>query len=87
MKIRIVILCIFILIAIDQAIKIIINIYFLEYQFEIIPSLLEFKPTFNDKHSWVNSLLNKNFGLNVGLLPHVILYIFIGVFFPLFFST
>jgi hypothetical protein len=33
----------------------------------------------------VNTLINKNFGLNVGLLPHVILYLFIGVFFSAYF--
>ena len=86
MKTRIVILWILILIVIDQSIKIIINTYFGDCQFEIIPSLIEFKPTFNVKHSWVNTLLNKNFGVNVGLLPHIILYLFIGVLIPIYFS-
>ena len=85
MKTRTIILFIFLLITIDQAIKIIINTYFGDYQFEIIPSLIEFKPTFNDKYSYVNFLLNKNFGLNVGLLPHVILKLFIGILVSAFF--
>lgn len=50
MKTRTVILRILFLIAIDQAIKIIINNYFLDCQCVIIPSLLEFKPTFNIDH-------------------------------------
>ena len=70
---------ILLLIALDQTIKIIINSFFLETQFEIIPSLFEFKPTFNDKHSWVNSLLYGNFNVNVGLWFHIILFLFIGI--------
>jgi hypothetical protein len=65
-----------ILIAVDQAVKIVINIFFLDNHFEIIPYLLEFKPIFNDKHSYVNSLLYHNFGFNSGLLFHVVLYVF-----------
>ena len=75
-----------ILITIDQIIKILIHNFYGDMHFEIIPSLFEFKPTFNVKHSWVNTLLDKNFGVNVGLLPHVILYILIGIFIPMFFS-
>ena len=86
MKTRSIISWILILIVIDQSIKIVINTYFLDYQFDIIPSFMEFKPTFNVKHSWVNTLINDNFGLNVGLLPHVILYIFIGIFIAAYFS-
>lgn len=86
MKTRRVILWILILVVIDQTIKIIIDTYFGECQFEIIPSLLEFNPTFNVKHSWVNTLLNNNFGINVGLWPHIIMYLFIGVLIPIYFS-
>ena len=75
-----------ILIVTDQLIKIIVNTYFMVSQFEIIPSLIEFKPTFNIKHSWVNTLLNKNFGINVGLLPHVILYLSFVILIPLYLS-
>jgi hypothetical protein len=86
MKARNIIAWIFILITIDQTIKILINIYFGNVHFEIIPSLIEFKPTFNERHSWVNNLLDDNFGVNVGLIPHVILYILIGIFIPMLFS-
>lgn len=86
MKTRNIITWILILITIDQAIKILIHNFFGDINFEIIPSLFEFKPTFNVKHSWINTLLNKNFGINVGLIPHVVLYTLIGILIPMFFS-
>src|SRR5690554_7262375 len=70
MKTRNIIAWILILIFTDQTIKILINVYFGNVHFEIIPSLLEFKPTFNERHSWVNNLLDDNFGINAGLIPH-----------------
>ena len=70
---------IFLLILIDQAVKIIINSFFLETQFDIIPSLFEFKPSFNNKHSWVNALLYKHFNINIGLWVHLILFLFTGI--------
>ena len=63
------------LIAIDQAVKIIINVYFLDIKFEIIPGLLEFKPVFNSKHSYLNSLLYKHFNINLGFWFHIILFL------------
>jgi len=75
MRLRKIIFWIFLLIVIDQAIKIVINTFFLEVQFEIIPSLFEFKPTFNDKHSYVNALLYKYFNMNLGLWFHIILFL------------
>ena len=86
MKIRAIIIWIFILIIIDQLIKILIYNFYLELNFEIIPSILEFRPSFNIKHSWINSLLSKNAGINVGLLPHVVLYLLIGFLIPMYFS-
>jgi len=86
MKARTVILWTLILIVIDQSVKVIINAYFLGCKFDIIPSLVEFNPTFNVRHSYVNTLLNDNFGLNVGLLPHIILYLFIGILIYAYFS-
>jgi hypothetical protein len=86
MKTKNIITWILILIIIDQAIKILIYTLFGEINFEIIPSLVEFKPKFNVNHSWVNVLLNKNFGINVGLLPHIIMYIMIGILIPVYFS-
>ncbi len=86
MKTQTIITWILILVIIDQMIKIIIYNFYGEINFEIIPSLIEFKPTFNVKHSWINSLLNKYFGINVGFLPHVILYLLIGILVPMYFS-
>ena len=86
MKTSTILAWILILIIIDQAIKILIYNLFGEIHFEIIPSLIEFKPTFNVYHSWVNTLLNNNLGINVGLLPHIILYLLIGVLVPMYFS-
>ncbi|OQX98880.1 MAG: hypothetical protein B6I20_10545 [Bacteroidetes bacterium 4572_117] len=86
MKTQTIITWILILVIIDQAIKIVIYNLYGEINIEIIPSLLEFKPTFNVKHSWVNTILNKNFGINFGLLPHVILYILIGILIPVYCS-
>ncbi len=86
MKTRTILLWIFILVGLDQAIKIIIHTFFGDIRFEIIPSLLDFKPTFNAKHSYVNVLLNKNLGINVGLLPHVILYVTLGILITAYFS-
>ena len=67
---------IFLLVIIDQAIKIIIHAFFLETRFEIIPSLLEFKPTFNSHYSYFNSLLYNKYHIDIGLYYHIILYIF-----------
>jgi cytochrome c oxidase subunit IV len=64
---------------IDQTIKIIINAYFLECRFDIIPSLFEFRPVWNDKHSYVGSLLFHYFGINIGLFPHLILFLIGGI--------
>ena len=86
MKSKTVIILIFLLVFIDQTIKVLISIHFAETNFEIIPSLIEFKPTYNERHSWVNTLLNKNFGINAGLIPHVILYTLIGILVPMYFS-
>jgi len=49
----------------------------MEIRFEIIPSLFEFRPFFNVKHSYVNNLLYKHFNINLGLLFHAGLYLFI----------
>lgn len=86
MKTRKIITWILILILIDQFVKLIIYNLLSDVRFELIPNLIEFKPTFNTKHSWVNSLLNKSFGINVGLIFHVILYVFLGISLPMYFS-
>jgi lipoprotein signal peptidase len=86
MKARNIVIWTFIAVLIDQAIKIFINAGYYNAQVEIIPSLVEFKPTFNTHHSWVNSLLNSNLGINVGQIPHILLYIMLGILIPMYFT-
>jgi len=86
MKIRTVISWIIILVAIDQIIKIIVNSFFLESRFDIIPSFFEFRPTFNDKHSYFNVLLYKKFKINIGLYAHIIFFLFFGVVLLIFYG-
>ena len=76
MKTRTVLLCIIILFTIDQVIKIIINLYFLDVRFDIIPPLFYFKPMFNLKYSYVSSLFN----LGMGFWMHILIYCFVTVF-------
>ena len=85
MKARTIILWIFILIIIDQIIKIVIYSFFFETHFEIIPSLFEFKPIFNDKHSYLNVLLNKKFSIDLGLWFHMGLFLFGEIIFLAFY--
>lgn len=75
MKTQTIILWIVILIILDQVIKIIINAFYFDSNFEIIPSILEFKPVFNQKHSYLNVLLNDKFNINFGLFPHLIIFL------------
>lgn len=77
---------IILLIIIDQSVKIVINSFFLDSHFEIIPVLIEFKPIFNDKHSYVNALIDKHFGVNLGLWFHIILFLFIQIIFLILYS-
>lgn len=74
-----IVIWILLLTLIDQLIKIIIYNYFMEYQFEIIPSLLEFKPVFNANYSHLNDVLSKKFNLNIGFSPHIILYFILQI--------
>ena len=62
MKIRTVILWIIVLVAIEQVIKLVISTNYRDINLEIIPSLLEFKPTLNDKSFYWLSLININVG-------------------------
>jgi len=64
---------ILLLVLLDQVIKWVINIYFLESHFNIIPGLLEFHPTFNNKNSYIGSLLYKNYNLTIGFVIHLMI--------------
>lgn len=74
MKIRNIIPLIILLVLIDQGVKLIVYTSFIDTNFEIIPKVLDFKPTFNSKYSFVNDSIYKNTGMDAGLLFHIILF-------------
>ena len=74
MKTRNIILLIVLLVLIDQGVKLIIYTSFMNTNFEIIPKILDFQPTFNSKYSFVNDSVYKNTGMDAGLLFHIILF-------------
>lgn len=59
---------VFILIIIEQGIKLFINNNYLDKTFPILPPLLYFQPMFNRQYSWFNSML----GLGVGKWVHIV---------------
>jgi lipoprotein signal peptidase len=66
---------------IEQIIKLVISTYYRDINFEIIPSLFEFKPTFNDKSFyWISVLFHYEVGrwarLATGAIALVIFYLF-----------
>jgi len=69
MKTRTVILWAIVLFVIDQVIKIVIERYFFDVNFDMIPPLFYFKPKYNINYSYVNDL----FKLGWGFWTHVIL--------------
>ncbi|MDR2918564.1 MAG: signal peptidase II [Tannerella sp.] len=62
MRIRTVILWTIVLVVVEQVIKLIISTNYRDINFEIIPSLLEFKPVLNDKSFYWLSLMNIDVG-------------------------
>lgn len=58
---------IFVLVGIEQIIKIIINKNFFESRFAILPPILYFEPKFNRNYSWFNSM----FQLGVSKWMHI----------------
>lgn len=62
MRIRTVILWTIVLVVIEQVIKLIISTNYRDINFEIIPSLFEFKPVLNDKSFYWLSLMNIDVG-------------------------
>ena len=77
MKTRNIILLIVLLVLIDQVVKLIIYNSFMDINCEIIPKVLDFKPTFNSKYSFVNDSVYKNTGMDAGLFFHIILFVII----------
>ena len=68
MSIKKIIFWIVVLIALDQASKIIIYHYFFDVRFDIIPFLLEFHPKFNENH---NSYFLSLFDLEVNVVFYI----------------
>lgn len=66
---------VFILVAIDQIIKIIINNKFFDKRFPILPPLLYFDPMFNRDYSWFNSMLQ----LGVGKYIHILIVVIMSI--------
>jgi len=77
MKVKQVVYRVIVLFFVDQIIKVIIDRYFLDIKFDIIPPLFYFKPTFNHEYSWINGL----FQLGLGFWANIIIFVFISVFF------
>ena len=75
MKTKSVILWALVLFILDQIVKVVIDRYFLEVKFDILPSLLYFKPTFNHQYSWVNGL----FGFGMGFWAHIVIFSFVAI--------
>lgn len=73
MRIKNFILCTAALTGLDQVVKWIIQTYFLDTRFDIIPGLLEFYPKYNYSHSYVNDL----FDIGIGFAPHLLLFLVI----------
>ena len=61
------------LVSADQGIKLIIVNFFIDTKFDIIDSIIGFRPIFNTQYTYFNALLK----LNIGLLPHTIFTILI----------
>ena len=72
MKTKNVLLWAFVLFIIDQTIKIVIDRYFLDVRFDIIPPLFYFRPIFNHDYTWINGLFN----LEMGFWAHIIMFCF-----------
>ena len=68
------------LIAFDQGTKWVIYRWFMEVRCEFIPGLIGFRPVFNSRYSFVNSLVCEYGGVGAGLLFHLALFTVIWVF-------
>jgi lipoprotein signal peptidase len=84
MKTRTVLLWAIALFVIDQVIKMVINRYFLEVNFDIIPPLFYFKPKFNIQYSYVNYLFNLGWGFWIHVITRCFAVIIIVFTYGLF---
>lgn len=82
MKTRSMILFIILLVIFDQVTKLIVYNLFMDYNFEVIPHILDFKPVFNGRYSFVNDSIYQRTGMDAGLFFHLILFALIwGILF------
>lgn len=73
---------VFILITIEQVIKIVINNKFFDKRFPILPPLLYFEPKFNRSYSWFNSMLQ----LGVSKWIHIAIVAIMSILIYLFYQ-
>jgi signal peptidase II len=73
---------VFFLIVIEQFIKLVININFLDKRFAIFPPLLYFEPMFNRRYSWINSMLQ----IGDGKWMHIIIVSIMTILIFLFYN-
>ena len=73
MRIRTVILWIIILVATEQIIKLVISLNYRDINLEIIPSLVDFKPTLNNKTFYWLGLMNIDVGRWARLATSIII--------------
>ena len=74
-------LTVFILVTIEQAIKIVINNNFLDKKFSILAPFIYFAPMFNRSYSWYNSMLQLGIGKWIHISVTAILIILIYLFY------
>lgn len=67
-------------VAFDQIVKFVINNNFITTNIELIPNVLEFKPIYNNKYSYVNYLSHSIFNVDLGFFFHIFIFI-IGLIF------
>ena len=81
MRIRLIIFLVIILVAIEQIIKLIICLNYQDISLEIIPSLIDFKPTLNNKTFYWLGLMNIDFGRWLRLATAIIILIALCLFY------
>ena len=73
---------VFVLVGIEQFIKIVINNNYLHERFPILPPFLYFEPVFNRHYSWFNSI----FKLGIGKWAHILIVLIMIMFIYLFYK-
>ncbi|MGH4119144.1 signal peptidase II [Clostridium sp.] len=73
-------IAVFILVTIEQVIKIVIYNSFLNRKFPILPGFLYFEPMFNRQYSWLNSMfqlgVSKWIHIAFGVIMIILIYLF-----------